>query len=175
MEDDPTYDAGKGSFLNMAGEVEMDASIMNGTSLKSGSVACIQNVRHPIAVAELVLEKTDHILLVGKGALKFAKLQGIPECNPEELLTDREIEFLHAIKEKQEFKPVTVFENKPSLKNIDPEVKQQTKMGTVGCVALDIHGNIVAGKIASVILNIAQVRLRVVCQRSFPVEQVIRP
>jgi beta-aspartyl-peptidase (threonine type) len=79
-------------------------------------------VRHPIVVAQQVMEKTEHCMLVGKGALEFAKSVGIEEIDPIELLTEREIEFLKKIRNNEKFTSKTVFEN---------------KMGTVGCVAMD--------------------------------------
>jgi len=84
MEDDPTFDAGKGSFVNQIAEVEMDAIIATD-DYKIGSVAAIQNVPNPIKVARLVMEQTDHIMLVGKGANLFAQEKGLGTCNLEEI------------------------------------------------------------------------------------------
>ena len=139
MEDDPTFDCGKGSFLNLLGEVEMDASLMDGRNLSCGSVACIQNVLHPIEVARLVMRRTQHVMLVGQGALQFAKSMGIEEVDPEELVTDREREFLSRIRNDPAFKSRTVFENSARIPGFDH------KLGTVGCVAMDLGGNIAAG------------------------------
>jgi len=83
LEDDPAFDAGTGSFKNLNGEAEMDAIIMD-SSFRCGGVQCIQNVKNPISVARLVMEKTPHILLSGKGAEQFARTHGIPVCEPAE-------------------------------------------------------------------------------------------
>ena len=73
MEDDETFDAGRGSFLNAAGEIELDASIMNGKTFRAGAVAAVQTVVNPISVARVIMEKSDDILLVGMGAARFAR------------------------------------------------------------------------------------------------------
>ncbi len=86
MEDDPVFDAGRGSYLNRAGEVEMDAIIMDGRTLDLGAVAAIQRVRHPVSVARKVMEASPHNLFVGSGATAFAERLGIPLCDPAELL-----------------------------------------------------------------------------------------
>ncbi len=78
MEDNPTFDAGRGSFPNQAGEIEMDAIIMDGATLNNGAVAAIQRVANPVSVARLVMERTPHTLLVGAGAEAFARSVGIP-------------------------------------------------------------------------------------------------
>jgi beta-aspartyl-peptidase (threonine type) len=91
LEDDPNFDAGTGSFKNLAGDVEMDALIMDSTS-RCGGVQCIQNVQHPISVARMVMEKTPHNLLSGQGAEAFARTQGVPWYNPGEAITGAGIE-----------------------------------------------------------------------------------
>jgi beta-aspartyl-peptidase (threonine type) len=92
MEDDPTFDAGYGSFLNAAGEVELDAIIMDGRDLDLGAVAAVQRVRHPVTLARLVMTASEHALLVGAGAEAFARQHGLPVCSTEELLAGRELE-----------------------------------------------------------------------------------
>ena len=73
-EDDPIFNAGTGSHLNLGGYAEMDASIMNGADLAAGAVACITRVKNPILVARKVMEETDHVLLVGPASVRFARL-----------------------------------------------------------------------------------------------------
>lgn len=92
MEDNPTFDAGKGSVLNHIGEVEMDAVIMDGRSLRSGAVAAIRHVSNPVRVARKVMDETSFSMLVGEGAFQFAMVEGFPECTEEELLVGRELE-----------------------------------------------------------------------------------
>ena len=88
LEDDPTFNAGHGSALNIAGEIEMDAIIMDGRTLGCGAVAGVRNIAHPVSLARMVMEKTNHIMLIGSGANKFAKEMGIPEVDPLELVSD---------------------------------------------------------------------------------------
>ena len=82
LEDNPLFNAGTGSVLTLDGKVEMDAAIMRGKTLEAGAVAGIWGVRNPISVARKVMEKTDHVLLVGEGAVKFARLLGFEEYDP---------------------------------------------------------------------------------------------
>jgi beta-aspartyl-peptidase (threonine type) len=82
LEDDPLFNAGYGSVLNLNGEVEMDASIMDGASGRCGAVAAIQEVKNPICVARKVMEETSHVILAGQGATQFARSMGFPPFNP---------------------------------------------------------------------------------------------
>ena len=82
LEDDPLFNAGTGSVLNAAGEVEMDASIMAGESLASGGVTCLRRVRNPVLVARRVMEATDCVLLAGEASTRFAREQGFQEHDP---------------------------------------------------------------------------------------------
>ena len=87
MEDDPTFDAGFGSFLNCDGEVELDSIIMNGATLDFGSVAAVQRIKNPVSLARLVMEKSGHCMLAGDGAFRFADKMGIKPCRTQDLLT----------------------------------------------------------------------------------------
>jgi len=82
LEDNPLFNAGTGSVLTLDGKVEMDAAVMRGRTLDAGAVAGVTGVRHPISLARRVMEKTDHVLLSGEGAIKFARLLGFEEYNP---------------------------------------------------------------------------------------------
>jgi len=92
MEDDPIFDAGRGSVLNQLGQVEMDAIIMDGKNLRSGAVAALRHMRNPISVARRLMEKTEFSMLAGEGALRFAMANGFKECSEEDLLVGRELE-----------------------------------------------------------------------------------
>ena len=132
MEDDPIFDAGRGSFLNAAGEIELDASLMDGTSFRAGAVAAVQNFRHPISLARLVMERSEHVLLVGEGAARFGRLHFMEPCAPEDLLVGRELERWRRLRQQPDFETPQAF-------------RADAPSDTVGAVALDRHGNIVAG------------------------------
>jgi len=122
LEDDPRFNAGRGSVLNRDGAVEVDASIMEGDRLQCGAVAALSRIANPITVARRVLESRRQVLLVGEGALAFARSVGIPECDPASLVTDRQRK-RHAELARQ-----------PATRG----------GGTVGAVALDRNGTIAA-------------------------------
>lgn len=90
LEDDPLFDAGYGSHLNLEGRVQLDAIVMDGERLEAGAVAAVERVRHPVWLARRVLEASPHMLLVGAGAERFAREQGLPLCAPEELIAASE-------------------------------------------------------------------------------------
>jgi beta-aspartyl-peptidase (threonine type) len=130
LEEDPTFNAGRGAALNAAGKIELDAMIMDGATLNLGAVAAIQNILHPVTVARLVMERTEHCLLVGAGALRFARQMGIAEVSPEELLTPRELEFYRKTTSAPSFRTTKPFQSCP--------------LDTVGAVAMDNEGNLAA-------------------------------
>ncbi|MCC6397175.1 MAG: isoaspartyl peptidase/L-asparaginase [Bacteroidetes bacterium] len=133
MEDDETFDAGRGSFLNAAGEVELDASFMDGKSFRAGAVAAVQTVRHPITLARRVMEESEHVLLVGMGATRFAREQGVELCSLDDLITARELERWRSL------------QGKPKAKTKDAFRKKRKPTGTAGAVAVDREGNVAAG------------------------------
>src|ERR1700674_469458 len=92
LEDDPVFDAGFGSHLNLDGRVECDAIVMDGAPLRAGAVAALQHVRNPLRLARKVLENCPHMMLVAEGAERFGVEQGIPMCRPEELVAESERE-----------------------------------------------------------------------------------
>ncbi len=91
LEDEPVFDAGFGSHLNLDGRVECDAIVMNGETLGAGAVAALQRVRNPIRLARAVLEHCPHMMLVAEGAERFAKDRGIRLCEPGDLVSDAEL------------------------------------------------------------------------------------
>ncbi|MHA2033484.1 MAG: isoaspartyl peptidase/L-asparaginase, partial [Candidatus Kariarchaeaceae archaeon] len=131
MEDNPVFDAGKGSFVNQAAEVEMDAIIATD-GFQIGSVCALQNIPNPVKIARLVMEKTDHLMLVGKGANSFANEMGFKELSPDNLLVGRELERYYAIKQKKDFQVKDAFRKNPD----------SSQMGTVGCICLDQKGGL---------------------------------
>src|SRR5215210_155270 len=88
MEDSPLFNAGKGAVLTSAGTVEMDASIMDGKTLKAGAVADLKHIKNPISLARLIMEQSPHVLLVGDGAEAFAKEKGIGQVPQDYFITD---------------------------------------------------------------------------------------
>lgn len=135
MEDDPTFDAGRGSFFNAIGEVELDAIIMDGRDLNFGAVAAVQRVRYPITLARLVMAESEHAMLAGAGAEAFAREHGVLVCPIMELLTGRELERWKAAHADERLRDWTPFGTAPSSLPSD----------TVGAVALDTNGNLAAG------------------------------
>jgi beta-aspartyl-peptidase (threonine type) len=130
MEDDPALNAGTGSCLNREGQVEMDASVMDGRTLEAGGVAGVRRVKHPIQLARRVLE-SEHTLLIAHGAEAFAEECGIPLVDNSELLT-----------------PATLAKWKEALANpatYSSSPRTPGSGGTVGCVAVDREGNVAAG------------------------------
>src|SRR5271155_1612236 len=95
MEDDETFDAGRGSFLTQDGRVQMDALLMNGENLRTGGVACVERLRNPIRAARLVLDKSPHVYFVGTGAERFARQHGMALCDNMDLVIPREQERLY--------------------------------------------------------------------------------
>jgi L-asparaginase / beta-aspartyl-peptidase len=90
LEEDPTFDAGVGSVLNTAGEVEMDASVMDGAALRAGAVACVREVQSPVRLARALLERGRHVFLSGEGAHEAARLLGLPPADPGSFVLERE-------------------------------------------------------------------------------------
>src|ERR1700742_1448994 len=90
MEDDDTFDAGRGSFLTRDGRVPLDALLMNGENLRTGGVACVERLRNPIQAARLVLDKSPHVYFVGTGAERFATQHGMRLVDNTELIVPRE-------------------------------------------------------------------------------------
>src|ERR1700753_1396596 len=90
MEDDETFDAGRGSFLTQDGRVQMDALLMNGENLRTGGVACVERLRNPIQAARLVLDESPHVYFVGTGAERFATQHGMRLIDNTELIVPRE-------------------------------------------------------------------------------------
>ena len=128
LEDDPTFDAGRGSVLNQAGMVEMDAIIMDGARLRSGAVAAIRNIRNPVKVARRLMESTQFSMLAGEGALRFALQNGFESCPEEELLVGRELE------DYREFLRTGVLRTRQEFAG--------NRKDTVGACAIDKDGHV---------------------------------
>lgn len=146
MEDDETFDAGRGSFLNRDGKVQLDALIMDGETLRAGGVGCVEHLRNPVRAARKILSESPHVYFVGEGAERFAAEHGIPLCQNEDLIIPREIQRLREYQ-------AHAGQEKPNL--FAPSISHDT----VGAVALDANGNIAAATSTGGTLNKAPGRL----------------
>lgn len=133
LEDCPLFNAGKGAVFTHDGKNELDASIMDGATQKAGAVGCVTVVKNPIKLARAVMEKSPHVLLTGAGAEAFAKEQGLEIVSPDYFFTQERWNALQKMLEKDKTGMTSPGEN--------PDYKY----GTVGCAALDKHGNLAAG------------------------------
>jgi L-asparaginase / beta-aspartyl-peptidase len=161
MEDDETFDAGRGSFLNRDGKVQLDALIMDGATLRAGGVGCVERVRNPVRAARKILSESPHVYFVGEGAERFAAEHGVEMCANEELVIPREVERLREY-QTQETIPTSRAEDPremghsaPGSEMFAPEISHDT----VGAVALDRDGNIAAATSTGGTLNKAPGRL----------------
>lgn len=143
MEDDPLFNAGKGAVFTNEGKNELDAAIMNGQTLAAGSVAGVTTIRNPISAARAVMEKSQHVMMVGKGAEQFAKLQGLEIVDPSYFYTEERWNGLQRVKKEDSAKTELDHGSKPTSGLKQPE-NRDSKYGTVGAVALDVHGNLAA-------------------------------
>ena len=151
MEDDETFDAGRGSFLNRDGKVQLDALIMDGATLRAGGVGCVERVRNPVRAARKILSESPHVYFVGEGAEQFAAEHGVELCRNEELVTAREVERLREYQAQQP--------GDGSAKDGNDLFAPEISHDTVGAVALDRAGNIAAATSTGGTLNKAPGRL----------------
>ncbi len=137
LEDNPLFNAGKGAVFTNDGKNELDAAIMDGKTLKAGSVASVTTIRNPITAARAVMDKSEHVMMVGKGAEKFAAMHGCTIVNPSYFFTEARWKALEKAKKEDALKM-----DKSNAVN-DP-LNKDNKYGTVGAVALDLYGNLAA-------------------------------
>ena len=148
LEDDPLFNAGRGSDFAADGKNEMDAAIMDGSNLKAGAVGDVTRIRHPISLARAVMEKSPHVFLVGEGADAFSVYAGLEQADPSFFFTERRWQDL--VRElKKEGLPIPPrpagAPAPPSVPAAESESPDAHKYGTVGVVALDRAGNLAAG------------------------------
>ena len=151
MEDDETFDAGRGSFLNRDGKVQLDALIMDGATLRAGGVGCVERLRNPVRASRKILSESPHVYFVAEGAEQFAAEHGLDLCRNEDLIIPREVERLR--KHQHETKGDSFAANGNDL--FAPSISHDT----VGAVALDRDGNIAAATSTGGTLNKAPGRL----------------
>jgi len=146
MEDDETFDAGRGSFLNRDGRVQLDACMMDGATLRAGGVGCVEHIRNPIRAAKKILADSPHVYFVGDGAERFAQEHGLELCANDDLIIPREVERLREAKQQ-------------GYLQMPDEFGPMRSHDTVGAVALDCDGNIAAGTSTGGTLNKAPGRV----------------
>ena len=146
MEDNEAFDAGRGSFLNMDGRVQLDALIMDGATLRAGGVGCVEHIRNPIRAAKKILTESPHVYFVGTGAERFAQEHGIELCSNDELVIAREVERLREAK-------------KQGYLQMPDEFGPTRSHDTVGAVALDANDNIASATSTGGTLNKAPGRV----------------
>jgi L-asparaginase / beta-aspartyl-peptidase len=137
LEDDPTFDAGRGSVLNLGGRIEMDASVMDGTTLRAGCVLCVTDVANPIRLARALLDDGRAVMLAGEGASAFARSIGIPACRIEDLLVDRETRRKGFLDRIENYKTRQPFDG-----SLPPN--EESPLGTIGAVCCDARGHLAA-------------------------------
>ena len=140
MEDDETFDAGRGSFLNRDGKVQLDAFIMDGATLRGGGVGCVERLRNPVRAARKILSDSTHVYFVAEGAERFAAEHGIELCRNEDLVIPREVERLREYQAQAATHSSDLFA---------PEISHDT----VGAIALDRYGSIAASTSTGGTLN----------------------
>jgi L-asparaginase / beta-aspartyl-peptidase len=140
MEDDEIFDAGRGSFLNRDGKVQLDAFIMDGATLRGGGVGCVERLRNPVRAARKILSDSPHVYFVAEGAERFAAEHGIPLCENKDLIIPREVTRLREYQSN-------LAEHRTDL--FAPTISHDT----VGAVALDGQGNIAASTSTGGTLN----------------------
>jgi beta-aspartyl-peptidase (threonine type) len=144
LEDDPEFNAGRGSVLNESGKVEMDAAIMDGRDLSAGAVAAVDNIANPIALARRVMSDSEHVMLVGDGALRFADHCGIERATEDYFYTPDRIEQLHKARKL----------HKVMLDHDETdEDSEDQKYGTIGAIARDRQGDLAAATSTGGIVN----------------------
>jgi len=146
MEEDETFDAGRGSFLNRDGRVQLDACMMDGATLRAGGVGCVEHIRNPIRAAKKILTDSPHVYFVGSGAERFAQEHGLELCSNDDLVIPREVERLREAKAQ-------------GYLQMPDEFGPMRSHDTVGAVALDARGNIAAGTSTGGTLNKAPGRV----------------
>jgi beta-aspartyl-peptidase (threonine type) len=146
MEDDDTFDAGRGSFLNRDGKVQLDALIMDGATLRAGGVGCVERIANPIRAARKILSESPHVYFVAEGAERFAAEHGIELCKNQDLIVPREIDRLREFQSRSAGSENDIF-------------SATISHDTVGAVALDQQGNIASATSTGGTLNKAPGRL----------------
>jgi beta-aspartyl-peptidase (threonine type) len=137
LEDEGAFNAGYGSSLNIEGGIEMEASIMDGKTLQAGAVGLLKDIKNPVRLARIVMEKTDHVFVVGEGAEKLAKIFNLERRNP---ITDLRLKYY----EDQRRALLDGKFELPKLYDLMKKYPEMCELETVGAVAIDKNGNVAA-------------------------------
>ena len=137
LEDSPLFNAGKGAVFTKDGRNELDACLINGANRKSGAVANLTTIKNPIVAARIVMEKSSHVLMVGRGAEQFAAAHGAETVDPSYFRTEERWQMYQRALQK--------LEQAAPKQGATPRLPADSRFGTVGCVAVDRHGNLAAG------------------------------
>ncbi|MFD3000094.1 isoaspartyl peptidase/L-asparaginase family protein [Pontibacter toksunensis] len=140
MEDSPLFNAGKGAVFTNEGKNELDAAIMDGKTLKAGAIASVTTIRNPISAARAVMEQSEHVMMIGNGAEKFAKEKGLELVAPSYFHTETRFNQLQQIRDKEK----TQLDHNGGTGSTENIFIEGQKFGTVGAVALDAYGNLAA-------------------------------
>jgi beta-aspartyl-peptidase (threonine type) len=141
LENNPLFNAGKGAVFTNTGKHEMDACIMNGKDLTAGAVAGVSNIKNPISLSKAVMEKSEHVFLAGLGAMEFAEKINAQFANDDYFFVQMRYDQLQQAKENDTMILDHTQDNPDSIRDENGE----KKFGTVGAVAIDMHGNLAAG------------------------------
>jgi L-asparaginase / beta-aspartyl-peptidase len=144
LEDNPLFNAGKGAVFTNAGKNEMDAAIMDGATLKAGSVAGVTVIKNPITAARAVMDKSEHVMLAGKGAEDFAKANGCTIVAPSYFFTEERWKGLQNAKKKDSLEKAMKLPVEKQQSLLKQPGNNDYKYGTVGAVALDTKSNLAA-------------------------------
>lgn len=145
MEDSPLFNAGKGAVFTNAGKNELDASIMDGATLKAGAVAGVSTIKNPINAARAVMDKSEHVMMMGHGAELFAQQNGCDTVPPSYFFTQERWDQLQRTIKQEEGGRAAFNDEDIRNSRIAGISEQDAKFGTVGAVALDKNGNLAAG------------------------------
>ena len=138
MENSPLFNSGKGAVLTAGESIALDASFMDGKTLDAGAIAGVKHIKNPISAAIKVMNNSPHVMLAGAGADQFAAEQGLDTVPESYFITERRFDALKRVQEKEANKNL-------SFNAVEEQYFKNQRIGTVGCVALDLQGNLAAG------------------------------
>ena len=138
MENSPLFNSGKGAVLTADESIALDASFMDGKTLDAGAIAGVKHIKNPISAAIKVMNNSPHVMLAGAGADQFAAEQGLDTVPESYFITERRFDALKRVQEKEANKNL-------SFNAVEEQYFKNQRIGTVGCVALDLQGNLAAG------------------------------